>query len=69
MGLRIFLRDWNDFAVKTEIEILLEHFCGIGVGHRICLSEKKREEKLDLEFFCPKSKREKMSWTYNILSK
>ena len=54
MGLRIFLRDWNDFAARTEFGIVLEYFCRIEVGFRIFLSEKKREEELDLENFCPK---------------
>ena len=54
MGLRIFLRDWNDFAAKTKFGIVLEYFCGIEVGLRIFLSEEKKEEKLDLENFCPK---------------
>ena len=35
MGLRIFLRDWNDFAAKTEFGINLEYFCGIELGLRI----------------------------------
>ena len=48
-GRRIFLRDWNAFAAKTEFGIVLEYFCGIEVGVRIFLSE----EKLDLENFCP----------------
>ena len=52
--LRIFLRDWNDFAAKTEFGIVLEYFCGIEVGLRIFFSEEKREENLDLESFCPK---------------
>ena len=56
MGLRIFLRDWNDFGAKTEFGIVLEIFWKIGVGVRIFLSEEKREEDLDLENFCPKSK-------------
>ena len=63
MGLRIFLRDWNEFAAKTEFGIVLENFCKIEVGLGIFLSEEKREEGLDLENFCTKSKREKGSWT------
>ena len=59
MGLRIILRDQIDFAAKTEFEIVLEYFCRIDVGVRIFLSEEEREEELDLEIFCPKSKREK----------
>ena len=60
MGLRLFLRDWNDFAAKTKFGIVLEYFCGIEVGLRKLLSEEKKEEKLDFENFCP-SKREKES--------
>ena len=52
--LRIFLRDWNEFATKTEFGIVLEYFCKIEVGLGIFLSEEKREEELDLENFCPK---------------
>ena len=63
MGPRIFLRDWNDFAAKTEFGIVLEYFCRIEVGLRIFLSEEKKEEELDLESFCPKGKKEKGSWT------
>ena len=54
MGLRIFLRDWNDFAAKAKFGIVVEYFCGIGIGLRMFLSEEKREEKLDLEKFCLK---------------
>ena len=54
MGLRIFLRDLNEFVAKTKFEIVLEYFCKIGVGLRKFLSEEKREEELDLENFCPK---------------
>ena len=54
MGLRIFLRDWNDSAAKTEFGIVLEYFCRIEVGLRLLLSEEKREEELDLGNFCPK---------------
>ena len=57
MGLRIFLRDWDEFAAKTEFGIVLECFCKIGVGLRIFLSKEKREEELDLENFL--SKKEK----------
>ena len=54
MGLRIFLRDRNEFATKTEFGIVLEYFCKVEVGLRIFLSERKRGEELDLETFCPK---------------
>ena len=57
MGLRIFLRDWNEFAAKTEFGIVVEYFCKIGVGLGIFLSEEMREEELDLEKFCPSKKR------------
>ena len=64
MGLRIILRDWNGFAAKTESEIVLEYFCKIGVGLRKnFLSEEREKRNWDLENFCPKSKREKGSWT------
>ena len=43
MGLRIFLRNWNDFAAKTKFGIVLENFCRIEVGLRVFLSEEKRE--------------------------
>ena len=56
MGLRIFLGDWNEFAAKTELVIVSEFFCKIGVGVRIFLSKEKREEEVDLENFCPKGK-------------
>ena len=49
MGLRLFLRDWNDFAAKTEIGIVLENFREIEVGLRICSSEDKGGKKLNLE--------------------
>ena len=39
MGLRIFLRYWNESAAKTEFGIVLEYFCKFGVGLRIFLSE------------------------------
>ena len=57
MGLRLFLRDWNNFAAKTEIGIALEYFCRMEVGLTIFLSEEKREEELDLENFCPKKQK------------
>ena len=63
MGLRIFLRDWIDFAAMTEFGIVLEKICGTEVGHRKFLSEEKRGEALDLENFCTRSKREKSIWT------
>ena len=57
MGLRIFLRGWNDFAAKTIFGIVLEYFYEIEVGLRIFLSEEEREEKLGLENFCPRGER------------
>ena len=57
MGLRIFLRDWNDFTAKTQIGIVLESFCDIEVGLRFFLCEEKKEEKLDLENFYPKKQK------------
>ena len=57
MGLRIFFRDRIDSAAKTEFGILYEYFCGIEVGLMIFLSEEKKEEKLNLEIFCPKKRK------------
>ena len=54
MGLRIFLRDWNEFAAKTEFGNVFQNFGKIEVGLGIFSSEGKREEELDLENFCPK---------------
>ena len=56
MGLRIFLRDRNDFAAKTELEMVIEYFCRIEVGLRKFLSKENREEELDLESFVQKTK-------------
>ena len=53
MGLRIFLRDWNDFAAKREFGTVFDYFCRI-VGLRVFLSKEKKDEELDLENFCPK---------------
>ena len=57
MGLRLILRDWNDFAAKKEFGFVLEYFCRIEVGLRLFLSEEKREEELDLKKFCPKKQK------------
>ena len=57
MGLRIFLRDGNEFAAETKFGIVLEYFCEIEVGLRIFLSKEKREEDLDLEIFCSKTQK------------
>ena len=57
MGLRIFLRDWIDFAAETEFGNVLDSFCRIEVGLRIFLSGEKREEELDLEIFCPETQK------------
>ena len=35
MGLRIFLRDWNGFAAKAELGIVLEFFCEFGMNLRL----------------------------------
>ena len=48
------MRDWKDFAVKTEFGIVLEKFCRIEVGLRIILSEEKRKEKFGLRKFLSK---------------
>ena len=57
MGLGIFLRDWNEFAAKTELGFVLNYFCKIEVGLRIFLSEEKREDELDLKTFCPRQQK------------
>ena len=57
MRLRIFLRDGNEFAAKTEFGIVLEYFRKVEFGLRIFLSEEKREEVLDLENFCPRKQK------------
>ena len=56
MGLRMLLRNWNDFAAKPKFGIFLKFFCGIEVGLRIFLSEENfclkkgnGERELDLE--------------------
>ena len=54
MGLRIFLRYWNDFASKTEIGIVLEYFGEIEVGLRMFLSKERREEKFGLRIIFSK---------------
>ena len=41
MGLRIFLRDWNDFAAKTKFGIVLDYFCEIEVGLRKFCSNRR----------------------------
>ena len=63
MGLRMLLRDWNEFAAKTKFGVVLKNFCRIEVGLQICLSEEKREAELDSENFCPRKKKERGSWT------
>ena len=35
MGLRIILRNWIDFATKTEFGFVLEYFCRIGTILRL----------------------------------
>ena len=35
MGLRIFLRNGNEFAVKTEFGTVLEYFFEIGMNLRL----------------------------------
>ena len=67
MGLRILLQDWNDFTAKADFGIVLEYFCGNGVGLCIFLSQEKREEKLDLENFCPKNAKGKKGIELKII--
>ena len=57
MRLRIFFRDWNNFAAKTEFGSVLEYFCRMVDGLGTFLSEEKREAELDLENFCPKKQK------------
>ena len=57
MGLRIILQDWNDFAAKAKFGIVLGYFCEIDAGLIKFLSEEKRQEKLDLENFCPEKQK------------
>ena len=35
MGVRIFLRNGNEIAAKTEFGIVLEYFCEIGMNLRL----------------------------------
>ena len=74
MGLRIFLQDRNDFAAKTEFEIVLEYFCRIGVILRLRqnveLSQNIFEKlELDLEYFCPRRGEKRNLDLENLLSK
>ena len=61
MGLRIFLRDGNEFAAKTEFENVSEYFRKDEVGLRIFLSDENRN--WTWKIFVQKGKREKGSWT------
>ena len=45
MGLRMFLRDWKEFAAKTEFGIVLAYFCKIGVGHRKTFFVRREERR------------------------
>ena len=61
MGLRIFLRDWIDFAAQTKFGIVLECFSRTEIGLRNLLSKKAKGRRgLGLRIVCP-SKREKES--------
>ena len=63
MGLRMFLLNWERFAAKTESEIVLECFCGFGVGLRIFRQGRTRRRGiLDLEVFCVR-REGKRKWT------
>ena len=58
MGLRIFLRNWKNFATKRELEIVLEDFCRIAMILRLRQNldlswNNFLELELDLEYFCP----------------
>ena len=65
----MLFRESNDFAAKTKFGIDSEIFCGNDVGLRIFLSEEKKEEKLDIENFYPKRRKEEKELDLNILSK
>ena len=47
MGLRIFLRDWNELAAKTEFRIVLEYFL-----RSWCEFAAKTEFGNVLDYFC-----------------
>ena len=51
------MQSGNEFAAKTELEIVLEDFCRIEVGLRIVLSTRRGKKDLDLENFCPRRKK------------
>ena len=53
----IFLRDWNDFAAKTEFGSVLEYFCRIEFGLKIFFPKRRKKSNLDLENFCPKKQK------------
>ena len=74
MGLNLFLRDWNDFAAKTEFGNVLEYFCRLEVGlkklfvrreqgrgielRKFLSNNAKRRKGFGLEIFCPGKKGE-----------
>ena len=61
MGLRIFLRDWNDFAADTELKLDLDNFCPKRreKGNWNFLSKKaERGKGVGLEIICPSKKGE-----------
>ena len=61
MGLRIFLRDWNEFAAKTEFGIVLAYFCKIGVGLRKTFIRREKRRKIGLlKFLSKKAKTRKV---------
>ena len=57
MGLKKFLRDWNDFSAKREFGIVWDYLCRIEVGLRKFLSKEEIEKKVDLESFCPERRK------------
>ena len=69
MGLRKFLRKWNDFAAKTEFGSVLEYFCRIEAGIRIFCPKKTEKRNWTQKNFVQKSKKDKGSWAWNKLSK
>ena len=61
MGLRMFLRNWNEFATKIEFGIVLEYFCTIDAGLGIFSSKEAKGNKgVGLVIVCP-SKSDKKS--------
>ena len=54
MRLRIFLRDWKDFAAQTDFGVVLEYSCRIEVGLRIFFVRREQREGIGLRKFLSK---------------